>query len=445
MTSVAPESPGPRPASPRGLAVREVAAWVAGIGLTVAFAVIAGLAGLALGVFGLSAVVLALVAGLLALSAGPWRRAALPLSVVGLALAAGGGLSTIDTTRIARNGGLLVERPAAAADLQGATLRRGLGSVVVDLRHSRFAAGERVRFSARSDAGRVVVVLPMDRCVDVDLRATPLEVDGGLGGSLVMSVASATNLAVADERWATYQFPEIAPFKAGAVAYPDDLNELTPVGMGGVSLLGRDLVRPWSETSQFEPVSVRRRTGRPEAAKLDLRLAAAGAITVNALPDTVGPLARDASLYDQVSDASWPRQAQLPPSPEQQDWAGRWRGDWSGHRGDLARWRAWERRVVVAARTKARLLAGPCASKADLRSQWVAARYALVPGNGDGHRRVLAVNGLGEVVARGAPSVPTASRSLRDIVRGTGLRILTAEETSERRKVQQLLLLESSR
>lgn len=445
MTTVPPdlstESP-PRPS--QRLTVREVAGWVAGIGFTVAFAALFGLAGLSLGVFGLSGVVLVLVAVLLVLAVWPWRRAALPLSVVGLALAAGGVVSTMNESRIARTGGLLLEQPTVADEVQGADLRRGLGSVVVDLRHSRFRPGQHLAFSARSDAGRVVVVLPMDRCVDVRLHATPLDADAGLGGALVMSAASSLNLAVADERWTYYDYPDVDPFRADMVETPAYLQELSPVGTSGVGLFGRDLVRRWSGTSNFETVTASRVTGRRDAVKLDLRLASAGAITVTALPDSVGPLATNASRYDQVSDASWPRTVQLPPSPEEVGWAGRWRQDWSRSRDQLGRWRGWERRVVVAARDKAKLLAGPCASAAQLRNQWVAARYGLRPGNGDGHRRVLAVNGLGEVVASGERGARLASRSPDDLVRGTDLRLLDAAQARLRRESFLISLLETS-
>lgn len=445
MTQVPPDHPAASAPERSRLAVREVATWVAGIALTVAFAALLGLAGLALGVFGLPGVVLLGVAALLALAAWPWRRAALPLSVVGLALATGGVLSTLATARVARDGGLLSVKPAAAEELQGAELRRGLGSVVVDLRHSRFRPGQHLRLSARSDVGRVAVVLPMNRCFDVDLEATPLDVDGGLAGALVTSAASALDLAVIDERWADINYPELDPFTADMVDVPADVSDLTPIGLAGASLFGRDLVRPWTGTTAWEPMFASRRTGRADAIKLDLRLAAAGAISVTSLPESVGPLARDANRYDQVSDASWPRQTQLPLSPEQQDWEGRWRQSWAKRPDQLRRWRSWERRVVGAAWGKARQMAGPCASRADLRDQWVAARYALIPGNGDGQRRILSVNGLGEVAVAGSPGTRLASRSARDIVRGSGLRLLTPAEMRERRRTYLIALAEKTR
>lgn len=409
---------------------REVATWIAGIAATLAFAVLTLVAGAVLGVFGLSGVALLGIGVLLGLAAWSWRQAALPLSVVGLTLAAGACIATLEPVRIARSAGVLTTAPTRAADLQGADLRRGLGSVVVDLRRSEFQPNERIAFAARSDVGRVVVVLPLDACVDVSLRATPLRLDESLAGSFVVGGASSLGIRAVDDRWSGQYFPPSrSPFQTefghGMVA-----EERGPIG-NGVSLFGRDLTRPWSGEPDYSTAAVHRSTGREGAAHLDLTLAAAGPISVTALPGNVGPLADTTAGGPQLSDATWPRMVELPISPEQEDRTGRWRTNWSAVPGVLARWREWERDVALAALGQAQRLAGPCASESDRRNQWVTVRYGLRPGYFD-HVRVIAVNALGETFVGGAPGSRMASRRRADIVRGPGLSLLEPKELRAR-------------
>jgi hypothetical protein len=65
----------------------------------------------------------------------------------------------------ARRGGA----PAAPADVDH-SYRTGLGDLLVDLRHVAAPAGSVVPLRIDSGRGRTVVVLPRDRCFNLDIR-----------------------------------------------------------------------------------------------------------------------------------------------------------------------------------------------------------------------------------------------------------------------------------
>ncbi|HVF79004.1 MAG TPA: PspC domain-containing protein [Solirubrobacteraceae bacterium] len=155
------ESEDPDATSPRGIVV-----------LALACAGCFGLATLgALGslatVFGFGWVVVALAATVLAGALWFWPRvgpgwALLPVAALVLpsaALAVGG-------VRIEPQNGSVIAAPSTLADAP--VYRSGLGTMLIDLRRSTFAAGD-VPLRIEAGVRRTIVALPNDRCVNVDI------------------------------------------------------------------------------------------------------------------------------------------------------------------------------------------------------------------------------------------------------------------------------------
>ncbi len=130
-----------------------------------------GALGAAATIFGFGWVVLAVAAVVLLAALASWPRVGagwtlLPIAALvlpGLAMSVGG-------VRIDPESRDVAVAPRAVADIPRAGYVSGLGSLVVDLRHTTFPANGNV--SLRIDAGirRTIVALPTNRCVLVDLR-----------------------------------------------------------------------------------------------------------------------------------------------------------------------------------------------------------------------------------------------------------------------------------
>lgn len=153
-----------------GVDVFRVVAFVAlvcvGIGLAL---VIAGISA-TLAVFGLAWVVAAAMVALLLLAVLGWPRVR-PwiLVVIGLAIVIPVvAVAALDVS-IDRNVFGVDEAPATAAEIPEAGYVSGLGTVLVDLRKTKLDSGTTTRVPIHADFGVVVVALPADRCVAVEL------------------------------------------------------------------------------------------------------------------------------------------------------------------------------------------------------------------------------------------------------------------------------------
>jgi phage shock protein PspC (stress-responsive transcriptional regulator) len=152
-------------AAPRGIVV-----------LAQACAAIAGLATLAAAgatatVFGFGWVVVALAAAVLVSVLASWPRvgpawALLPITALALpavAVAAGG-------VRLAPQSGHVTVAPAAIVDAPRDGYRTGLGTMLVDLRHTTLPAAGSAPLRIQAGVRRTIVALPHDRCVHVDVH-----------------------------------------------------------------------------------------------------------------------------------------------------------------------------------------------------------------------------------------------------------------------------------
>lgn len=159
--------PADRPAGD-GATAAVVLAWATG-GLVVLLLLAAG--GALATVFGLGWVVVAL-AGLLMVAvfggrtriqslAGLVALAALTLPAVAIALS---------PVRMSLQSGASVETPASASTLRGVTYRSGLGTLLVDLRHTQLPTSGTVALKIDAGMRRTIVALPTDACVRVTIN-----------------------------------------------------------------------------------------------------------------------------------------------------------------------------------------------------------------------------------------------------------------------------------
>jgi phage shock protein PspC (stress-responsive transcriptional regulator) len=151
---------------PGGGAVEVAQACAAGVGLAVlaAIAAVATLFGFGWVVLGLAVAALALVL---------WARdrvgpawALLPviaLTVPAVAVAASG-------LRLTPQTGASTFAPATSAQLSTRVYRSGLGTILIDLRHTAFPAGGVVPIRIDAGVKRTIVALPAHECVRVDLH-----------------------------------------------------------------------------------------------------------------------------------------------------------------------------------------------------------------------------------------------------------------------------------
>lgn len=325
--------------------------WLTTIVLTSAAASLAGGVGALLGVLGFAGVALAVGVTLIVLGATSFRRLALPLALVVTFLAIGATESVSEPGRISPNRGLLTAAPRDSAAAEHQELRRGFGSVLIDLRKTTLRKDRPTRITARSDAGRVVVALPTSRCVNLQVVARPqnpvLDTTAGTVARL------ATDFGVLPRGEASE--------RGGFAAFdpPDSsINGVQTSGPPGLTLFGQSLY----QRSDRDDLRWTRKTTMPAAPTVQLDLRGRHAIVVRDYPDGTSVLgnvdAHPTAGYPELAGAEWPasERKQLPappPAPSTKDWA------------------RWKRGGVPAAVRLARAAAGPCATQAALANYWV--------------------------------------------------------------------------
>lgn len=428
------------PASPRAelaAGAGEALLFVLRLGATTGLALVCAGAGFLAGVFGLGWVALLAAVGLCVVGATLWRRAMLPAAVLAAAVALPAAAAALSTTRFEPSRGTLIAAPRTSDDLDpGRTLRRGVGPVLVDLRHFMPTDESRsTRIVARADHGRIVVALPQDRCFDLRIRS--VVTDGPLRGGQAdrtQDLAGTALMMLGAQSNESEQY-----LGAGqALSRRARTREQQTVAHYGqavrnVSLFGRFAPTPGGTIRTAAPprgpaVSVRPSSGPPRTT-LDLDLRASAQIIVRDFPDDVGPLARGTTggegdqVSGQVGGTSWPADLRGPLSPGQRAWSAR-----AGNRSVANRraWVRWEREMVRWGTAQARRYAGPCAGKFELRERTVAfftqpqvvrtaghtlrfpggdrrLRSSIVQAPARGLERLtkVEVNGLGEVRAVG--------------------------------------------
>lgn len=419
----------------------DVARWIASIVLTALVALLTLLLGIFAGATGLAIVGLIVVAGLAAIAVRLWRGAILALSVIAFALAAGiafGGGST----HIQPSFGTLAVTPQRPDEIDGASYRRGLGGIVVDLRETELPAGRTTHLRLRADSSRVVVALRRNTCVAVRLHVQPLRPNSALDelGDWTRS-AGLGELGMHEGVTGPWFTPDLLSRE-----HPDDLNRLTELGLlsrgfsGYVGPPGESVSQLFglapsrvyadaddaqrARSALFAPYSLERPTRVTNPAVLDLDISAGGPVIVRDYPAGRDVTSLDPSYGEALA---WPFDQSLPPAPPTINpgagWPARWDGS-SGSRSLRARWAVWERETVREAQRLARLQAGSCASPESLRNQWQAVRYGGETGAVYEPERVLAVNGLGELIV--PPAGPIANDSPAELARLTGTRLLDA-------------------
>ena len=335
--------------------------WITTGTLAVASCALAAALGAGLAVFRLSWIVLLLGAALFALIVRRPKNA-LPLAVVAFGLCAGAANTNGKPGRIDRSTGMLVTAPATSAEAEAQPWRRGLGSVLVDLRETQLRTGSPTRITASSDAGRVVVALPQDRCVNV--RVTALRGPGRLSGAEDWPSAAVTRLARdaaiipagENQRGA---FPAFNP-PDGAVV-PSGSSGTTGGPQPGrkpadLALFGQTV---WAQSDSRAMVVSRQ--VRDRAPWVELNLRAQTAIVVRDYPDgdrqLGAPYSARTDEYPELGNSDWPAnevRARLPFPGDQR----------------IATWDRWKRKHVGEAARLARTAAGPCAGRDELASHW---------------------------------------------------------------------------
>jgi phage shock protein PspC (stress-responsive transcriptional regulator) len=154
----------------RSVDVFRVLAVMAMVAVGVALSFVIAAASATLAVFGLAWVCAAAMVALLLLTALGWPRVRPWLAlVIGLSIALPAAAVAVSGVTLDRNVFGVDEAPATAASIPGEGYVAGLGMVLVDLRGTELAPGSITRVPIRAGFGRVVVALPEDRCVGVDL------------------------------------------------------------------------------------------------------------------------------------------------------------------------------------------------------------------------------------------------------------------------------------
>lgn len=394
-----PPSPDPVPGSPSppssGLS-RELAGqagrWVLRLVLWGAAALAGWLIGGPLTLFGLGGVALALALALVAVAALVWRGAGLPLSTTAAALALSATVVAAQPARLDRSAGLLWAQPRTAQELtQGSPYVRGHGSVLVDLRRTNLPRGSVTDVRATSGDGRVIVALPHERCVAVDVTFRQVWMPDGIA-DLALAGVRATGAIGSGLTWGDdtlFEPPAQQPREefSNLAAYGRNVAPITPARSASQQTWRWN--RP---VTQANPPLVR------------LHVEAAQQIFVRDYPNGAGPafLSYDADqpealgTGEQVADAAWPASVQLPRSPAEMDAAGAWheRARGTSATAQRRRWRAWAQRWVNAAARKANLAAGTCAVQETRATYW---QTAEIDDAGSSLFRVVAVNALGDV------------------------------------------------
>lgn len=362
------------------LARVDALAWVASVVVVAAAATLALFVGSALAVFGLAGMALVGALILVLIAATVWRTAAVSLALIAIALAGSASVNASRNGRIDPSHGTLVVRPADAAAASSQDWVRGLGSVLVDLRETKLRADRTTRIRARSDAGRVVVALPHDRCVNIRLVARPYDpMSLGAGYRTMVHAGIRAGAMLKGETGTTQtQFynPRIRSGRIAGVGQRDYLVSEPPIIFYG-QLLTRRIDR---QTLRFE-----RSSADPHAPWIEIDARAANELIIRDYPSGAlgNSTAGDADRYT-VRTASGTAD---PVAPELA--GSRWPVGAALTIPDGAQWDTWRALGIASAANRARVAAGACASRRTLREHW-----AAVP---SGPLKGRAVNGLGEI------------------------------------------------
>lgn len=342
------------------------------IAVTVAAMLVAAEVGVVSAAFGLAGPALGLgvvlvVAGLLVRP-----QAMLPLGLVAAALTIPAAVTVLRQPPIDRSVGLLAVTPRSVSEIDGQILRRGLGTVFVDLRALVASDGRTLNVTAQADTGSVVVALPRDRCFRLRVTARRLEgaddVTQGSFDVLGRRLGSGPTVVAADIS-ANFSSPPGAAF-----------DYLTPRFVAFGRAVAGDTYR---------------RDGPAGAPTLNLHLAAGEQIVIRDYPDHVGPLTRDGVGDEQVGDINWPLGVRLPPRPDDIALQDRWHPEWTPAQITARvpqRWAQWQQRAIAAQQLQARRFPGVCATNRELASTWSTSYYGDETG-----AHAMSVNGLGRI------------------------------------------------
>jgi hypothetical protein len=413
-------TPIPTPHSPEpprrwfdgpGLAQVDRSLWrlILAIAITVASMVIAAEAGVVLAAFGLGGLVLGLAAVLLVAGILVRRQAMLPLGLVAATLAVPAAVTAHQQRPLDRSAGLLTVTPQTAAQLDGKTYRRGIGSIFLDLRQMRAQGERQIAVTATADVGMIVVALPRDKCLNLNVQA-----ERGPG------IAALPNAALGQIGRTSVPLRSIFPDEAtDALRHrPTEAISEQPSSSPAVLFAYGRGVHAESGGTRY------RRWVRPNVPTVNLTLAASQPIVVRDYPDAIGPLTAAARSGPQVGDINWPRMVRLPPRPDDQDWRNRWLSTWTASQvaNDIPQlWAKWERATIMAQQRQASRIAGACATPAELRSTWVTAQYHdLQPDGMDAKGNPLYDGAAGTVDEDGGFVPPMGARGYQIAVNGLG-------------------------
>lgn len=417
----------------------ELAPWAAGVVLTLAGVTVALPVGVVAGALRLAPAALLvgvlLVAGAVVL----WRRALLATSIGVLALATGVVVGQ-DGSPVHLSAGELYLAPSQGREISGKTFRRGLGSVTLDMRNTLVLNKRVTRVRLESDTGRVLVALSPRACVSVRLRVQPIKLNQGLW--TVAGFTSAAGLGPLGTNpggGALGLDPD--PFSVSRGSQYERLAALGVLPNGFSGFVGWDGHGPPAQlfgrypsrivADDFSPTGVGPdpalrpytlvRPASPERGRapvLELDVRAAGSVTVREFAEDDDLLALAAS---EPPDVLHNLGEGRPPEPFSLSFT-----EGVAGASARARWAEYEQAVVRKMLARVRRTAGNCASPEWLRDEWAIFRIGgldLEVPVADRRQRLIAVNGLGELIVR-PEGATIASGSARDLARATETRVI---------------------
>ncbi len=343
--------------------------WSLGLVATLGLTILCAWAGVVLGVLGLGAVALVVAALLLAVPALWLRRFMLPAATLAVALALPAAAVQQIETRIHPSAGALIVSPRAPGDVSTTAYRRGFGPILIDLRDYRAPDGSITRVAARADDARVVVALPHDRCFNLDVRYR-------VGDQWFSDSRELVRRAAAMAGGPAYSRTSLAYRPMGLTRVAAETEESANLSASRFSSANPKLPTP---DVRFTPDKLlffgaypvgsrghaRREVPRSNAPTIRLNLQAGRQIVVRDYPDWAAPLFDEFSQNgDQIAGMGWPGTLRAPLSPGERDWRLR-----TGVRTKLnrSRWVKWEGEILDWGQQQAVRMAGPCASKSELR------------------------------------------------------------------------------
>ncbi|MDO9357351.1 MAG: hypothetical protein Q7T55_26875 [Solirubrobacteraceae bacterium] len=342
---------------------REAAAWGLTVVITLGAAVCAAAGGVILAVFGLSGAAAALAGLLIVVGASVWRRGLLPVAVVSVTLTLGATWAADSENRLDRSTGTMVVEPRTPSDLRAGPYRLGIGGMLMDLRRFRAPDGSTSRIAARTDAGRLVVALPTDRCFNLRVRFREEPTGPPATFALRVMRGATGRIEPTDVSMSSMGFTRSAiagdSQRSGAAALrADEAGETTlPYGLLAFNR--------WAyEAGRYERVAA----GEPGAPTLDLDLRSTQQMVIRSYPVELNPLSL---VFDPLTGLprggiAWPEGLAKPAPP---DTRGRKALSIQRTPENRARWIAWEGQMIAWAKAHAKRAAGPCASRDEVRAR----------------------------------------------------------------------------